>query len=465
MIFRHDFLLPEFKGLGCANNMENTGFYEPPKGGRLSSPKIRGMDLISEEFEGLPEGVTRVDLVHLVKDAGAHVGMTPAMINLLEYYLRFTRDCDWSDGGRPIVYQSLLKTARQFGVSERQIQYLEKRLFEAGALTWNASGNHKRYGARDDRSGEIIFAYGVDLSPLAALRPLLEKKMEEKQAIDQAWYEIKRQIGWYRARIRSLVGEAAQIPALGQMAAEADHAYKGINGHIRSYMSLEDLRALLKAHRELSDRLQAAIEAQVPAEKECGLNKDLTINSSSTDDKNFVHIYSTKNPQSLKRDTSSPTDRNASEGSVAEPAVTKSQVSAGGESYKENWMAAIHEEMGRISWKQVLWACSDRFKEKFPLERAGKSLGWPDVVDAAYLMLDELKINKSAWWEACQVLGRDGAALCVMIIDQKVQDPDKAIRNPGGYLRAMTARAKKGELNLHGSIFGLLKREGEKCDA
>lgn len=443
--------------------MEHISFYEPPRGGRLSSPKIRGMDHISEEFDGLPEGVSRVDLLYLIKDAGPYVGMTPAMINLLEYYLRFTRDCDWSDGGRPIVYQSLTKTARDFDVSERQIQYLEKRLCEAGALTWNASGNNKRFGVRHERSGEIKFAYGVDLSPLAVLRETLEKKKEEKQAIDEAWYETKRQIGQYRARIRSLLGEAAHMESLHQTAAEADHAYKGLSGHIRSYMSLEDLRSLLQAHIELCDKLKAVIEAQAPMEQYCGPSNDLTQNTSSTDDKNFVHIYSTKNPQSLKRDTSSPLDRTASRGSVAGYAVTKPSDSADGESYRENWAAAISEEMGKITWKQVLWACSDRFKEKFPM--SGKSLGWPDVVDAAFLMLPELKINKSAWWEACQVLGKDGAAICVMIIDQKLQAPGIEIRNPGGYLRAMIGRAKEGKLNLHGSIFGLLKRDGEKYDA
>ena len=51
-----------------------------------------------------------------------------------------------------------------------------------------------------------------------------------------------------------------------------------------------------------------------------------------------------------------------------------------------------------------------------------------------------------------------------MVIDQKSQAADR-VRNPGGYLREMTARAKKGELNLHGSVFGLLKRGTEEHDA
>ena len=52
-----------------------------------------------------------------------------------------------------------------------------------------------------------------------------------------------------------------------------------------------------------------------------------------------------------------------------------------------------------------------------------------------------------------------------MIIDQKMQDPSNPVRSPGGYLREMTVRAQKGELNLQGSIFGLLKRSEESKDA
>lgn len=126
-------------------------------------------------------------------------------------------------------------------------------------------------------------------------------------------------------------------------------------------------------------------------------------------------------------------------------------------------MAALAAEKARISWKQVLAACSERFKERFPM--TGNPLGWDDVVNAAYDLLPTLGISRSAWLEACMTLGRDGAAIAVMIIDRKVQDPSQSVKNPGGYLRGMTARAKEGKLNLHGSVFGLLKREGEKYDA
>ncbi|MBU0791976.1 MAG: hypothetical protein KKC55_16130 [Gammaproteobacteria bacterium] len=443
--------------------MQNIGSYQPPVGGRKSSPKIRGMLQIASDFEGLPEGVDRLDLLHLVKDVGSYGGFTQNMVALLEYYVMFTRDCDWAQGGRPIVYQSLVKTARKFRVSERQIQYLENALANAGALTWDSSGNNKRFGFRDPSSGEIVYAYGVDLSPLAALREQLERQKSEREALDEAWYATKRKISWYRARIRSLIAEAKEAASLERAAAEAQHGYEGIDGHIRSYMSLDDLNALLDAHSRLHDELKATIEADTPAQQTCGLINDLTENSSSTDDNNFVHKYSTNNPLSLKRDTCSPLDGDAPKGSVVDSSQPKDNVRSGGEVRRGDWMAAIAEEMGRISWKQVLAAGSERFREHLPMHE--RALSWPDIVEAAYQLLPILGISKSAWLDACMTLGRDGAALCIIIIDQKVQDPKCNIRNPGGYLRTMTARAKTGDLNLHRSVFGLLKRGRDQYDS
>ncbi|MFO1022740.1 MAG: hypothetical protein U0903_18895 [Planctomycetales bacterium] len=47
------------------------------------------------------------------------------MIQLLDYYFAFTRDADWERGSRPVVYQSLAKTALDLSVTERQVQRLE----------------------------------------------------------------------------------------------------------------------------------------------------------------------------------------------------------------------------------------------------------------------------------------------------------------------------------------------------
>jgi replication initiation protein RepC len=440
--------------------------YNPPlSGGRISSPKIRGADQFSDEFEGLAEDAKRFELLKLVKRVGAYAGFTSKMVQLLEYYLVFTKDCDWKAGNRPIVYQALSKTALDFGVSERQIQKLEKALFEIGALAWNDSGNHRRYGTRDAETGEIVYAYGVDLSPLAALRTFLIAKDSEKRLADEAWMETKRQISWYRSQIRSMVAEAREVRTLEHFSIQAESNYEGIAISIRTYMDIKDLRTLLEAHKDLYDVLMNTLEGTSPALKEAQLSHEYT----SKDEQQFAHIDNTNKTKYDKSYNSSSKSIEASEGSVVDPRSSKPHNDAPvtlskGEisDSKEQWRAAISEELGRISWKQVLNACSDRFKQQFPIH--DRPLAWSDIVDAAAGMLPTLGISKSAWWEACGTLGRHGAAICIMVIDQKTQAADLAdrVRNPGGYLREMTARAKKGELNLHGSVFGLLKRgEGE----
>lgn len=443
--------------------------YTPPQsGGRISSPKFRGADQFSAEFEGLAEDAKRYELLKLVKRVGSYAGFTSKMVQLLEYYLVFTKDCDWTAGNRPIVYQALSKTALDFGVSERQIQKLEKALFEVGAVAWNDSGNHRRYGTRDAETGEIVYAYGVDLSPLAALRPFLVAKESEKRQADEAWMETKRQISWYRSQIRSMIAEAREVRSLEHFSIQAERNYEGIAISIRTYMDQRDLNILLESHKDLYDVLMMTLESSSPALK----SNEITDKETSKDEQQFAHIDNTNKFKYDKSYNSSSKSTEASEGSVrasqsskphkdAPVTLSKGEISDS----KEQWRASISEELGRISWKQVLNACSDRFKAQFPVH--DRPLAWSDIVDAAADMLPVLDISKSAWWDACSTLGRHGAAICIMIIDQKAQalDPSDRVRNPGGYLREMTVRAKKGELNLHGSVFGLLKRDIGEHDA
>ena len=104
------------------NNLE----LKQSRGGRISSSSHRKSYSQVEDFTGLEDNVNRYDLLLLVKRMGKKAGFTPRMINLLDYYMAFTRECDWEQGSTPIIYQSLAKTALDMGVTERQIQRLEQ---------------------------------------------------------------------------------------------------------------------------------------------------------------------------------------------------------------------------------------------------------------------------------------------------------------------------------------------------
>lgn len=82
--------------------------------------------------------------------------------------------------------------------------------------------------------------------------------------------------------------------------------------------------------------------------------------------------------------------------------------------------------------------------------------GWSDLVAAADQACHEIGINKSAWIEAREAIGEIAAATAVALIFEKRMAQECG--RTGGYLRAMTSRARKGELHLARSLFGLAER-------
>jgi len=418
-------------------------------GGRIASDRYRQSLDLCEDFTGLEENTNRYDLLLLVKRAGKLAGFTPRMIVLLDYYMAFTRELDWEEGSRPIVYQSLARTSLDLGVSERQIQKLEQQLFSAGAITWNDCGNHRRYGQRHSSTGKIIFAYGVDLTPLAYLRAELEQKLHEKQLYTEAWQKTKRLISSYRRQIRSLMLEWQQEEGpQAQLLQKFEQDYQEIAIQLRTHIELQELRTLLGRHKRLHSALVDAMEVEGNRENKASARQssaaDKTQKSSCRSVPKFVHYkYSTQ----LKNNGSP--SASCFQKSVAKPTGPDDLVSATG--------------LQHVSLGQSLQAASDRFLGYLPL--ASRPMEWNDVVEAAYRLRSELHISQQNWAEACEVLGRVGASLCVLITDQGTQRAENRVTQPAAYFRGMVNRARAGELRLYNSIFGLISSHSVREDA
>ncbi|MAH06467.1 MAG: hypothetical protein CL561_13005 [Alphaproteobacteria bacterium] len=414
-------------------------------GGRIGSQRYR------ECFENtIEETVNRYEILHLVKRVGKEAGFTPRMIQLLDYYINFTRDIDWEEGGQPVVYQSLAKTALDLGVNERQIQRLEKALADVNAITWKDSGNHKRYGQRCEQTGAIIYAYGVDLTPLAALKADLEAKFFEKQAHDRAWMETKRQISYYRSQIRAGIAEATEQD--DERAGQWSIAYEDIAVQIRTNINLENLNKLLEAHKALQTTIYEGL-TRYNAVKE---TKETTCSDAQKD----AHYKYPKNKISNKLESNISVLNSSNECSNAdehceteETLVPKTQA--------ETKPVDILRSAGlqHITLKQAVSASSQRLKNYLPLEEG--ELTWGDFIEAAFRLKNELDISQTSWGRGCEVLGTSGAALCVILADHSTQRLFNPIENANAYFCAMIDRAKRGELKLHNSIFGILKSGGE----
>ena len=432
--------------------MKQLDYTEFNSGGRISMPKFRNQLAEIEYEEGLEADVERYELLTLVKRVGKQLGFTPRMIQLLDYYMSFTRDCDWEQGARPIVFQSVSKTAMDLGVSERQVQNLEQSLFKAGAITWNDSGNHRRYGTRDERTGKLLFAFGVDLTPLAKLKAVLEHKLHEKKLYDSAWQDSKRKISWYRRQIRAFIAELSERVGGCNLSSQYESCYEQIATPIRTYMSLEVLRALQADHKALFDKLENELNSSSVL---CLFNR-LSSKTSSIGEINFVHLNITTQKQTDKSVQSNPPDLCLQEGV---PQIQSLQFHSE-DNMEDSDNVFRSSGVEYINLRQAVNSASARFLDHMAIQQPTGT--WNAFVDAAYTLKSELGISQSAWIEACQNLGRIGAAICVLITDRHMQREIDPVKRPGGYFRGMIAKARVGELRLHSSIFGILNASDER---
>ncbi len=317
-----------------------------------------------------------------------------------------------------------------------------------------------------------MYAYGVDLTPLAYLKAELEEKLQEKRLIDAAWMETKRQISYYRGQIKAVMCEMELLSLDGQgdytdIITELDKKYAPISIQIRTHLPLEKVRELLASHKELYALAVNALEEHDSCEVNNSLNKSQeTHQMSPKNDSDDVHYNSTIKKQSNKLDTNGmATPRSFQESSnqlqeyqrLTTGQDDTSEALEQEKEFSEAENLILQTGLQHITLKQALNAASDRFRAHMPME--GRPMNWNDFVEAAYKMKGDLMIAQSSWARACATLGRPGAAICLLLTDQAQHRERKPVHKTGAYFNAMINRAKDGELHLHNSIFGILKRE------
>lgn len=381
-------------------------------------------------YAALPNGVGRYDIMNIIKRAGKHGGFTPRMIQLLDYYMAFTREVDWEEGAQPIIYQCLASTARDLDVTERQIQNIEKQLAAIGALGWSDSGNYRRYGCRDHETGRIQYAFGVNLAPLCSLYDRLKDVLAHKEREEAAWKGLKRAISSYRGQIGK---------ALRALENDADThqtwtaRYKIIAMPIRAHFSLEKLRRLEEEHRQFAHEI------------------------TRVDAKNFVHLKNTKHlNHSNKLDTgicrASPIGLQGRGRGVK----SRPKPKLGASTLRERCAASGLIDLLDMTMEQIAGAASSRFRDHLPSHV--RKLEHVHMMEAAHRLRRYLGIPEHLWNRCAAELTPVGAMICVIMTDHAAHRPDDRVISAPAYFNALITRAKTQELRLNLSIIAAQKR-------
>ena len=453
-------------------NQNNESNNKPRIGTRIITPKHRVADMFAREFTP-DDNFDRFEPIHILKRIGTklpHSASKPKwtrrLIDHLELLVSMTQERDWIEG-KPIVWLSVTETADQLGICVSQVNYNEKMLFQLGALTWTDSGNHKRYGKRDDR-GRIIKAYGVNLAPLGQLTRFLRQMAESIERDRMLWRDCKTAFAGLRRKIRGVFAAGDQWR--DEINAEQTHFNDLIKDmSIKRHTRVEEIKdwtAQLMAFLERLDLLQNPQKIdddpvdKFVVEKQNAVNMRPLGPENTTPGSNELdaHIIQNHNIYIKYKYSSSAGDAQVVYNHPDEHAA---------EACDDFTDRNCHEREGSQidEAQQADPDRGSRIREVVNLSKLYQSLpqylrselgsytDWHDVINLAENLCSGLGISSYVWQEACRSMGQAAAALIIIIIE--VKHHRGIVRSPGGYLRGMMKKSRKGLLHLMPTIYGI----------
>lgn len=446
-----------------------------PSGARRWSARHWRALEIADAFDGLPEGEDRYSVIRLLDRVGGEIGWNRTLVSHLSLLIGYTRPQDWTRGQRPIVWLSRRETAHVLGLSTTQVGRNQAHLLDRKAIAFRDSANYRRFGYRDG-DGRIVEAWGIDLSPAAALLPKLTVLSETLSRHREEWRRLKRRVSATRRRIRAALCTALTNGSLADAAGDViQDELHALAANERDAVTIEALHALLSDLERLEGRLRSVVEgteypAPAPADAPESVHEpiDETVGESDGESAKTVATATEYGCQGNRKGLP-PYDYNTNilpkeapvaggsrkDGVVeaAAPPEPDPAPAAGGPSLRapSDTEPAPRPPRPRISYDTLLAAVPPSIAALLP---AGRRPSWPELTDAAAVAAGSLGISPHAWGAACRALGRQTATIAVIVIAAKRAAGE--IDSPGGYLRAMTARGQKGELRLGASVHGLL---------
>ncbi len=393
----------------------------------------------AREFGGVGDNGPRPgQILGAFKAAAPFLGYGARVVHAIDWFFRFTSSQDWQEGARPIVWPSARMQQEELGLSPTRTKALNRLLIELGLIAAKDSPNGKRYGRRD-REGRIVEAYGFDLSPLAQRIAEFQKVAEEGRGVRVRMGQLRRRATIARKGIAQIFDAAAEyglMDAGWQSLADEAHV---LSGALRRVERLDEMEIGVHALERRLAEAQKRMEVQLAE-----LRKDVNQDPQGTD--SGPHIYTYKPSLNLNPDTVMACEKSSSESGVVPETKSSPQ--------KKPEVTEL---------EKVLRLYPDELPVFAPRLKAylhGADPCWSDIVEAADALRCELDISRPIWGEACHVMGRETAAIALAIVSTK--DPDHFTRTAGHYFHGMVQRAKRGELHLDRTIWGLRANQNQR---
>jgi replication initiation protein RepC len=382
----------------------------------------------ADRFQGLPRGTAKpFELLAAFEQAEPYLGLPPHAYKLIGWLLRQTRPQDWEEGSRPIAWPSAQRQAEFLGLSPSRVKSLNRALWEAGIFVIRDDPQGRRYGRRDAQ-GRIIEAYGFDLSPLA------QRFEEFKKIAAAAAIERNRM---KKLRRRSTIARRGIAQAVEELAAHGDDS-EALARLLRETAELVTAARSCTRSDELAVAVQA-LERRKTAVEEMLRQFIKPVETDPTEPENRPHSTST----TLMANDIHHTVIASDDCSRAEtkPKPFNAPSPEANEAFPEKLQITPHG----------LVELAPRLASYMPARADARD--WPALIEAALWLSGEMGVNRTLWARACQVMGREYAAVALAIVSTR--PAEHFTSGPGGYFAGMLRKFERGELCLSRTLWKL----------
>jgi replication initiation protein RepC len=388
-----------------ALNMEGTMQLASSGGRRLRHAALAARKLALEDGRT----VTRKELSAAAREASKALDLRPAQRAVLSELVACWGEQEWE---RLLVWPSNDYLMSRTGLTERAIRRILRQLVDLQLLAPKDSPNGKRYAVKD-LTGQVVDAFGFDLTPVYARRgDWAVKLMEQKQL-----REVQKRAFDEVTICRRAAEEA--LSALAEHFPDVDRSE--IETRLKALQARTPTRSRLTLPADLLDAwqlLRTEVEEVFYEAGKAGLGVLHTNNNNGSPSKSCNKGFPKK-----------------------------------AEAVRSTEQTPEH-----LSPELILEACPSISDYGQPVRDLA------DIVSAGRYLRAALGAHESAWAEAVEDIGTVRAAISVIYVLQLYEDDiaknggESRIKNPGGYFRALTRMVKSGKIDLAVELLAMRRR-------
>jgi len=398
----------------------------------MSSPKPTGRRTLTpaqlaalDHPSPCPGGPSRRVVVAAFYRALPALGV-PMLRDLMALLISCSPPQDWLGEYRPMVWASNDWLCTRLGIKEGQLKKVIGSAFEHGLLAMRESGNGHRRGFREKgENGRILWAFGFDLSPLAARHHEFCQLAATFEQCEARVRLLRREISSTRRDVLTLVDLGlSKMPCVADWTDLACRA-RQLAAQARGRRDPDVLQMLRDQLRVMQDDVRALFEPDQGAgmaESDPSGSPERPLNTLTKESMN-------SKPSAQAHEEAQPQSRAPSPATMPTDPLCSFPVTPA-----------------------LVMMIAPQFRDFTTNSRPTRA----DIVSAAWHVREHLGISQDAWGEACYAFGRWEAAVAVAAITGRYNAGE--VRSPGGLLRQMIKLYGKNELRLDRTLRGLAAR-------